>query len=343
MNRFAKFAAAAAVIIVVIGFLAWLVPGNGTATIAWADVHEAMQEARTICFEMVVYHGQRTQFRYDILYKEPGLMRMEMPELIGIFDWENGRFLTLIPQSHSAHSGKVTDMDNPYYNNWLDDLREIIGSEQAEAVGEKLIDEREVKGWRVREGQWVTTVWADAHTAELVTVEFTTEASKMVMSNFVFNRELDDSLFAQTPPEDYVFHTKTTMKASDPSIQDVAGLLRIWAGGNGGVFPDNLHPWEFHKASANYDWSSWPGVKDHKAISDMISRGFWFLNVGMGWDYAGGGVEVGDAGTAVFWYKPKDCETYKVIYGDLSVRDVAPEDLPKAPEAPAAGDENAAD
>ena len=56
--------------------------------------------------------------------------------------------------------------------------------------------------------------------------------------------------------------------------------------------------------------------------------------------YEGAGVEVGDAGMAVFWYKPKDSETYKVIYGDLSVRDVAPEDLPKAPEAPAAGEQD---
>jgi len=47
------------------------------------------------------------------------------------------------------------------------------------------------------------------------------------------------------------------------------------------------------------------------------------------WHYAGKGVKLGDADTAIFWYQPKDSETYRVIYGDLSVKDVAPEDLPK--------------
>jgi len=40
-------------------------------------------------------------------------------------------------------------------------------------------------------------------------------------------------------------------------------------------------------------------------------------------------VEFGDADTAVFLYRPKDSDTYRVIYGDLSVKDSAPEDLPK--------------
>ena len=37
------------------------------------------------------------------------------------------------------------------------------------------------------------------------------------------------------------------------------------------------------------------------------------------------------AETAVFWYKPEDSETYKVIYGDLAVKDVAEKDLPTKP------------
>ena len=45
--------------------------------------------------------------------------------------------------------------------------------------------------------------------------------------------------------------------------------------------------------------------------------------------YAGAGVKLGDADKAIFWYRQKDAKTYRVIYGDLSVKDVAPEDLPK--------------
>jgi hypothetical protein len=47
------------------------------------------------------------------------------------------------------------------------------------------------------------------------------------------------------------------------------------------------------------------------------------------WHYAGEGVKLGDAGKAIFWYRPKGSDTYRVIYADLSVKDVVPENLPK--------------
>jgi hypothetical protein len=31
----------------------------------------------------------------------------------------------------------------------------------------------------------------------------------------------------------------------------------------------------------------------------------------------------------IFWYHPEGSEIYRVIYGDLRVEDVAPEDLPE--------------
>jgi hypothetical protein len=36
---------------------------------------------------------------------------------------------------------------------------------------------------------------------------------------------------------------------------------------------------------------------------------------------------LGDANTAIFWYKPRKSETYRVIYGDLTTENVDPEDL----------------
>lgn len=47
------------------------------------------------------------------------------------------------------------------------------------------------------------------------------------------------------------------------------------------------------------------------------------------WHYAGKDATFGDADTPVFWYRPEGSQTYRVIYGDLSLKDVAPENLPK--------------
>ena len=47
--------------------------------------------------------------------------------------------------------------------------------------------------------------------------------------------------------------------------------------------------------------------------------------------YAGKGVKFNDATTAVFWYKPAAASNYRVIFGDLSVREQKAE--PQSPNA----------
>ena len=47
------------------------------------------------------------------------------------------------------------------------------------------------------------------------------------------------------------------------------------------------------------------------------------------WRYFGNEVEYGDANKPIFWFKPWGVENYSVIYGDLSVENMAPKDLPE--------------
>lgn len=47
--------------------------------------------------------------------------------------------------------------------------------------------------------------------------------------------------------------------------------------------------------------------------------------------YVGKGVKLGDKDRIVCWYKLKnatDAQAYRVVYGDLSVKDMAAKDLP---------------
>ena len=44
--------------------------------------------------------------------------------------------------------------------------------------------------------------------------------------------------------------------------------------------------------------------------------------------YLGKGVKLGDKGRIVCWYKLKGGTAYRAVYGDLSVKDVAPDSLP---------------
>ena len=49
--------------------------------------------------------------------------------------------------------------------------------------------------------------------------------------------------------------------------------------------------------------------------------------------YVGGGVKLGTPDRPILWYKPTGSEKYRVIYADLSVKEVPAAEAPKAPES----------
>ena len=52
------------------------------------------------------------------------------------------------------------------------------------------------------------------------------------------------------------------------------------------------------------------------------------------WKYVGKDVKLGDAKSVVMWWRPKGAKTYRVLFGDLKIRDVTPEAMKKLLEAP---------
>jgi hypothetical protein len=73
-------------------------------------------------------------------------------------------------------------------------------------------------------------------------------------------------------------------------------------------------------------------LQTQSEIASLVGRMNMFLQKNVGWKYAGKGVKRGDAQTPVFWYIPKDSKQGRVVYGDLSVRDVPVDQLPPDPE-----------
>ncbi len=65
-----------------------------------------------------------------------------------------------------------------------------------------------------------------------------------------------------------------------------------------------------------------PGATFFRVTHDFVEDSFRYL---------GKGVKLGEKDRIVCWYKlkdAKDANTYRVVYGDLSVKDVAAKDLP---------------
>jgi hypothetical protein len=49
--------------------------------------------------------------------------------------------------------------------------------------------------------------------------------------------------------------------------------------------------------------------------------------------YAGKDVKLGTPDRPIFWYKPTGADKYRVIYADMSVKEMTPDDVKKLPEA----------
>jgi hypothetical protein len=197
-----------------------------------------------------------------------------------------------------------------------------------------------LQGFRVTEEDVINTVWIDPKTRDLVRVEtefINAPGMNVVMTDFQFDVELDDSLFSLTPPAGYT-PIEVQADVSGVTEQDLIEYLRAWSSWTkDGTFPPTFNPMELQKVSMDMEQQGKFGdgqTSEQQRGRDAMTmyRGIMFLTqlpAESNWRYAGEDVKFGDANTAIFWYRPEGSETYRVIYGDLSVKDVAAENLPK--------------
>ncbi|MGD0517924.1 MAG: hypothetical protein ABSA26_10355 [Thermoguttaceae bacterium] len=165
---------------------------------------------------------------------------------------------------------------------------------------------------------------------------------------------LDDSLFRLEPPEGYAVEVKQRDRITEKEMIDYLGIVADF---NDKMFPDQAFPQPFNlmsKINRALHKQAYPKSGDEltaaerKLLDTDMHYSWRFGTVGnapilvlFAWDpdsivkdsfrYLGKGVKLGDKDRIVCWYKLKDAKdpkTYRVLYGDLSVKDVAPEDLP---------------
>lgn len=130
--------------------------------------------------------------------------------------------------------------------------------------------------------------------------------------------------------------------SDQPNESDMIALLRFWSSNsNDGTFPPSVNAVEFQKAMSDLrDAPSAPrsaeqGLKDGRAMMNAIL--FVSLMAPQNdWHYAGKGVKFGEANKPIAWWKPAPTTSgnYRMIYADLSTRDVAPTEVPPTRPAP---------
>jgi outer membrane lipoprotein-sorting protein len=347
------------VVLFLIGFIGYLIMAGG-AQRAYAEVVEQLRKARSLTYTMTqrVEGSPMPEISTEYVFKEPHYIRTSMPMgIYAVINFAEMKSLTVLtPQKQYIENDFSDTMSEEFKES---DIAMAVDSyfgirslpERAdEVLEEREINGRNVRGFQVRETEtgMDKTLWIDVETGDLVRMEgefFNAPGTHIVIENVRFDIEYDDSFFSLEPPSGFT----PLIVETDSSLfgeQDLINMLDFYTSHHvDASFPESLNSNEVSLSMVNLTKSGkfrelvTEGMTEEDQLkmtmetSGMLTRGFMFLLPlePQNWHYAGKGVKRGDADTPVFWYKPNGSETYRVVYGDLSVRDVAPEDLPPVP------------
>ncbi len=342
--RVAKWAVAAVVLIALgVHFLGGSIDGAG---VTLADVLTQMREFRPYRCRYTVEEVNKP---LDVRTVER-LSRTQRRELLSdgsilVYDFSIPKELALYPEKKQAHE-HWPDFEPKKDLDFLA-LAQFLQDGVAEALGASTLDGRKVAGFNVVLGGNDMTVWADVHTKLPARLEIIhlAEKRRLVFDRFEFDVPFDRSLFLTTAPAGYA--VKKTGKGFTDIPHVGEGLpeeplltgLKVVAEALDGVFPPEIVLPKLQETLRQY-------IKDHNfsdeqketwllPISDYWTRAVWYLNRLQGVDrvlnlqWRGGGVRLGDGQTAIMWWQYRNASTYRVIYGDLTVRDLQPDELPQ--------------
>ena len=332
-----KMAAAAVIIIAVLVGISQFVGPVGVTTVTFAKVIEPILNARTVIFDFIVGDEETSPVMHEIVVGSRIRRTISnLPNMTSIIDLESAKILALDTEAKTATyidiKGSLQERTRGYIEFVRKVLMELKDSPDVEELGEQEIEGQKAIGFAGPNEE--VKVWADPHTAVPIRVELRLGQLFVILKNFKFDVPVDDSLVSMDVPPGYTEETEADF--SGATEQDFIESLRIWADVlMDGKFPEAIGTENTMKQVPLLGEKLAPldlPDDEKKQLGMKFIRGMFFLQLleteGK-YHYAGKGVKLGDADKVIFWYQPKDSTTYRVIYGDLSVKDVSPENLPK--------------
>ena len=168
------------------------------------------------------------------------------------------------------------------------------------------------------------------------------EAAGHIDYNIVFGAELDDSLFLLEPPEGYVVENWVQPPLPQVTEQEIIDYFGIVADFNSKTFPDQII---LFPGSSDRQTKLWTTPKGERTAAEQkfVETQHHYSMVGLcsptehfmkntteenSFRYLGKGIKLGDKDRIVCWYKLKGARSYRVVYGDLTIKDFPSEALP---------------
>jgi outer membrane lipoprotein-sorting protein len=342
-----KVLTTAASLLFLVGTATLLTLAIKTPSSAFGQALRQLREARSMSYAgLMTVPGQQQPIRTRVFIAEDGRKRQEMETpvigkpggVVTIFDAAGQIRLVLIETLKVAlvHDPVKPERGNvvgPGFLAWLQTLKKL-GDKPDKELGQKELEGKRVTGFVATQGTFTFTMWVDSATGKIARIENDSPVNgadyHVVMTNFRFDEKLDDSLFSFAVPAGYKVQQQAMPPTPPGGEASVVEALRGYAKRAGGKFPSSLAAWGpwsvlFSKSNSN-------GTPDSEATHVMANLGaslsFLVSMPKNNYAYLGQGKTVEHKDAIVFWYKKAD-GTFRAIYGDLSVKDIKAENLPK--------------
>jgi hypothetical protein len=336
-SKITRVAAAAAIIFAVLIGIHSITGG----TVTFAQVIEPILKARTVIYDFIIGDEENNPVIMHEIVVGTRIKRTisNLPGMIQIIDTEAGKMLALNDVDKTAVyvdiKGELQEKTRSYIEFVRKVLMELKDSPDVKELGEQVIDGRKAIGFSGRgNNNQELKIWADPKTAVPIRVELRL-GFHAVFKNFQFDAHVDESQLSMKVPAGYKLE-ETEIDFTKGTEEDFIESLRIWAKVVlDGEFPEAVSTEQYMKTVPLLGEKlvqSGLSVDEAGKVGMNFPRGMFFLQtleMDGKYTYTGKGVKLGDADKVIFWYRPKGSEAYRVIYGDLSVKDVSEENLPK--------------
>jgi len=337
-SKITRVAAAAAIIIAVLIGISSLTGGTPT----FADVIEPILKARTVIYDFIIGEEENPVIMHEIVVGSRIKRTISnLPGMTQIIDMETGKMLALNDADKTAVyvniKGELQERSRGYIEFVRKVLMELKDSPDVKELGEQVIDGRKAIGFSGRgNNNQELKIWADPRTAVPIRVELRLGREFfVVLKNFKFDEHVDESKVSMDVPDGYTLD-EAEVDFTKGTEKDFIESLRVWAEVLlDGTFPEAMGTKQYMTQMPLIgEKLAQLGLPEDEAtkLAMAVPRGMLFLQpleIDGKYTYAGKGVKLGDADKAIFWYRPEGAEKYRVIYGDLSVKDVSKENLPK--------------
>jgi len=326
-------------LLLVVGAAVLVTTALQSSSLAFSNAIEQLRSARSLSYTSLIFvEGKPDPIKTREFFAEDGRHRTEHESgTTSIFDESTMASLTLIKDTKTALVRRPVDgsKDRPKrrFLDWLERLKKL-GDQPDEELGEKTVDGRRVTGFVATQGNRTFTIWVDAKTNEIVRIEYDSPIEgpiqHIVMTDFRFNEPLDESLFSLDAPDGYTVQVQRPVPKVPGGEESVVEALRGYTKLSGGQFPSSISDWSAWSAVLSKNNDNGRPTAEATLISSHLGSILPFLSrmTKDEYEYLGKGKTLADSDAVVFWYKTKE-GTYRAVYGDLTVKAVAADDLPK--------------